>query len=111
MKKPLAATLAVFSFGAALLFTAQTATAHDRVSWSVNIGAPVAFAPPPAVYGPPVVVYRQPSGYVYQEPVRVVEYNRHYYGYREHAWREQQRREWCLRHHRPYEYEPYRGRW
>ena len=114
MNKPLTTTLTLLSLGAAMLLTSQAAMARERIDWSVNIGAPVAFAAPPVVYSPnpPVVVYGQPR-YVYRAPVEVVEYNRPYHGYREREWRERQRREYYYRHHHRHhhEYEPYRGGW
>ena len=115
MNKPLTSTLTLLGLGAAMLLTTQAAMAHDRIDWSVNIGAPVAFAAPPVVYSPnpPVVVYGQPR-HVYRAPVQVVEYGRPYYGYgyREREWRERQRREYYYRHHHHYRgYVPYRGEW
>lgn len=113
MNKPLTSTLALLGLGAAMLLTTQVAVAHDRVDWSVSIGAPVAFAAPPVVYrtNPPVVVYGQPR-HGYRAPPQVVEYNRPYYGYGKREWRERQRREHYHRHHHHYRgYEPYRGRW
>ena len=112
MNKPFTSTLTLLGLGAAMLLTTQAAMAHGRVDWSVNIGAPVAFAAPPVVYAPnpPVVVYGQPR-YVYRAPVQVVEYGRPYYGYSEREWRERQRREYYYRHHHHHGHEPHHGRW
>lgn len=110
MKKPLIPPLAALLAGATLLFAAQPAMARDHMDWSVKVSAPVAFAPPPVVYHEPVVVYRQPRR-AYQQPIHVVHYNRHYQGYREHAWREQQRRAYYARHHHHPRYERHFGEW
>jgi hypothetical protein len=65
--------------GATLLLCATPAMAHGNVQWSVNVGTPQYYAPPPAVvysspptvvYPPPVVVYPQ-SQFTYGAPPSV----------------------------------------
>lgn len=51
------ATTAGLMLGVMLAVSAPLATAHDRVNWSLSIGAP--FGIP--VYGPPPVAYMQPQ--------------------------------------------------
>ncbi|MGZ3253349.1 MAG: hypothetical protein ACXU7D_03490 [Burkholderiaceae bacterium] len=92
--------------GTALMLCSTAAMAHDRVNWSVSIGAPV-YYPPPVVYAPPPVVYEEPVR-VYQ-PAPVVRYapQPYYaYGYRDpdwrrHEWREHEWRE----HHRHHDHD------
>ncbi|MBC7414514.1 MAG: hypothetical protein H7327_06230 [Herminiimonas sp.] len=72
-----------------LLLAAPLASARDNVSWSVNIGAPVAtypvYAPaysqPPVVYAAPAPFYVQQAPVYYAPPVVVAPpyYGRVYY--------------------------------
>jgi hypothetical protein len=87
----------------ATLFSASTAMARDRVDWSVTIGQPGYYPPPPVYAPPPSIMYPPPPVYVAPVPVYprgpVIRYGQPYYddpfayGYQERQWREQQWRE------------------
>ncbi|HEV2610942.1 MAG TPA: hypothetical protein VGU61_11800 [Noviherbaspirillum sp.] len=72
MKRHFPRFAVLFAVGAAA-FAAMPAQAGGNVQWSVSVGSPGYYAPPPAVvyrYAPPVVVYQQPApGYYYAPPV------------------------------------------
>ena len=75
MKRALAMTTAGLTLGAMLAFAAPAAMAHDRVNWSLSIGAPFGvpvYSPPPVVYVEPEPVYVQPRPvYVRPRPVYI----------------------------------------
>jgi hypothetical protein len=95
--------------GAAMLLYAAPAIAHGSVQWSVTVGTPQYYSPPPAVVyaPPPVVVYSQPQ-FIYGAPPSVyappagtyiqppqvyqqtwqVEQYRQPYAYHDRSWRE-----------------------
>lgn len=110
MTRALKPAIAALLAGVALVIAGAPAFARDHVDWSINLSAPLAFAPPPVAYPAPAVVYSPPRR-VYVEPVQIVEYNRHFHGYREHAWRERERREYYYRHHYRPLHEHYYGGW
>lgn len=87
--------------GAALALSASLAVAHDRVNWSISIGAPF---PAPVIYSPPPVVYVQPQPvYVRPQPVYVepapVYGGVYVNGYAPGYYRDYERREWHHDHH------------
>jgi hypothetical protein len=71
-----------------LIVAAPLSSAHGRpeVNWSLSIGSPGIYTPPPVIYAPPPpVVYIQPEPVyvrpraVYVQPAPVVVYSRPYY--------------------------------
>jgi hypothetical protein len=86
MKKVLGCTAGLIT-GAVLMLSAPLAMAHDRVSWSLSIGAPYptpVYSPPPVVYVQPQPVYVRPQPVyiqpqpVYIAPAPVVQYRSYY---------------------------------
>lgn len=87
----------LFRTAAALVLVAAAplSWAHDRadLSWSLSIGSPRVYSPPPVVYAPPPVVYVQPEPVyvrprpVYVQPVPVVTYSQPYYVDEGRYWR------------------------
>lgn len=75
MKTALATTTIGLMLGIMLAVSAPAAMAHDRVNWSLTIGAPFGipvYSPPPVVYVQPQPVYLRPEPiYVRPQPVYV----------------------------------------
>ncbi|RJG05035.1 hypothetical protein D3870_02495 [Noviherbaspirillum cavernae] len=64
MNRPIA-----FAIAFVMLACAAPAMAHGSVQWSVTVGTPGYYGPPPAVvYPPPAVVYPQSSPFYYGTP-------------------------------------------
>lgn len=105
MKRALAFTAFGLTLGAMLAFIAPAAMAHDRVNWSLSIGAPFGvpvYNPSPVVYVEPQPVYVRPRAvYVRPQPVYVEQQpaygNVYFNGYRQPYYDE---RYWERRHHR-----------
>lgn len=88
--------------GAVLALAAPLSMAHDSpdVSWSISIGSPRVYAPPPVVYVQPEPVYVQPEPVyvqpqpVYVQPAPAIRYGQPYYveeirpgKFRHHHWK------------------------
>jgi len=57
---PIRSLLVPLALVAGALIAAPNALAGGHVNWSVSIGAPGYYAPPPVVYAPPPLVYAPP---------------------------------------------------
>ncbi|MEO6918634.1 MAG: hypothetical protein ABI171_06445 [Collimonas sp.] len=88
MKKTMRVTLLGLLAATGMLFSA--APAFAGVNWSVNVGVPAYYPPPPVYYAPPPVYYAPPPVYV-RPPVVVYGapgyYPPAYYGRPGYYWR------------------------
>lgn len=104
--KKLSVFLFPLAIAAGAVALAPSAMARDRVDWSISIGSPGYYGPPPpVVYSPPPVVYAPPPPVVYVPrtaypmvgPGVVYTTPPYMYGYREGEWRH---RRWHHHHDR-----------
>lgn len=78
--------------------------AHDSIGFSLNIGQPYYYEPPPVYYAPPPVIYYQPRP-VYREYYSEAPspyYSEYYY---DDGWRDHHEHHWHHRHHRHHEHD------
>ena len=71
-----------FTFMLAFFVIAGTtsASAHDSIGFSINLGVPSFYVGPPVLYGPPPVHYLPPA-VIYYEPAPVYYVSNDYYRY------------------------------
>ncbi len=68
------------------LASISSAQAHGNLGWSISIGSPSYYAPPPVYYSAPPVVYHS-SPVVYYRPAPTVVYSAPAHGYyRSHSY-------------------------